>query len=80
VQDEYQIDDSQAGALQTAFVICYMLFAPLFGYLGDRHSRKFIMAFGVLIWVAATLVGSFMAVIKFLRILPLLPRQRSKKS
>lgn len=62
VQDEYKIDDGQAGALQTAFVICYMLFAPLFGYFGDRHSRKMIMALGVLIWVAATLVGSFMPV------------------
>jgi MFS family permease len=40
----------------------YMLFAPLFGYLGDRHSRKLIMAIGVLIWVVATLVGSFMTV------------------
>ena len=62
VQEEYQIDDGEAGALQTAFVICYMLFAPLFGYFGDRHSRKMIMAFGVLIWVIATLVGSFMPV------------------
>jgi predicted MFS family arabinose efflux permease len=39
VQDEYQIEDGQAGALQTAFVISYMLFAPLFGYFGDRYSR-----------------------------------------
>ena len=62
VQDEYNIGDGEAGALQTAFVISYMLFAPLFGYLGDRHSRKLIMAVGVLIWVAATLAGSFMTV------------------
>ena len=39
-----------------------MLFAPLFGYFGDRHSRKLIMTIGVLIWVVATLVGSFMPV------------------
>lgn len=53
---------NMSNCLQTAFVICYMLFAPLFGYLGDRHSRKMIMAVGVLIWVAATLIGSFMTV------------------
>ena len=42
---------------QTAFVICYMLFAPLFGYLGDRFNRKSILMFGLALWSAATLVG-----------------------
>ena len=42
---------------QTAFVICYMLFAPLFGYLGDRLNRKYILMFGLALWSAATLVG-----------------------
>jgi len=37
-----------------------MIFAPVFGYLGDRYSRKWIMAVGVGIWVLAVLVGSFM--------------------
>jgi len=62
IQNEYQISDSQAGALQTAFVISYMVFAPIFGYLGDRYSRKHIMALGIATWVAATLIGSFMPV------------------
>ena len=60
VQDEFHIDASQAGFLQTAFVLAYMLFAPFFGYFGDRHSRRMLMAVGVLIWAVATLVGSFM--------------------
>ena len=42
---------------QTAFVICYMLFAPLFGYLGDRYNRKSILMCGLALWSAATLVG-----------------------
>jgi MFS family permease len=62
IQKEYQISDSQAGALQTAFVISYMVFAPIFGYLGDRYSRKRIMAVGIAMWVAATMIGSFMPV------------------
>jgi len=60
VQDYYSISDTQAGFLQTIFVLSYMIFAPVFGYLGDRYSRKWIMAVGVGIWVLAVLVGSFM--------------------
>lgn len=37
-----------------------MIFAPIFGYLGDRYSRKAIMAFGITLWGATTLLGSFM--------------------
>merc|ERR1712038_681506 len=60
VQDYYSISDTEAGFLQTIFVLSYMIFAPVFGYLGDRYSRKWIMAVGVGIWVLAVLVGSFM--------------------
>ena len=60
VQDYYRINDSQAGFLQTIFIISYMIFAPVFGFLGDRYSRKWIMAVGVGIWVLAVLIGSFM--------------------
>ena len=39
--------DKYLGLLQTAFVLCYMLFAPLFGYLGDRFDRKAILMSGI---------------------------------
>ena len=39
--------DKYMGLLQTAFVVCYMLFAPVFGYLGDRYSRKWILGIGI---------------------------------
>ncbi|KRT86302.1 membrane transporter [Oryctes borbonicus] len=51
-----------AGLLQTSFILSYMVFAPLFGYLGDRYSRKLIMALGVALWSLTTLLGSFMNV------------------
>ena len=35
-----------------------MVFAPLFGYLGDRVSRKYIMAFGITVWSINTYAGS----------------------
>lgn len=37
-----------------------MIFAPIFGYLGDRFSRKAIMAFGITLWGLTTLLGSYM--------------------
>lgn len=61
VKAEFAASDAMAGILQTAFIVSYMLFAPLFGYLGDRYSRKAIMAFGVFLWSIFTLIGSFMS-------------------
>lgn len=39
-----------------------MLAGPIFGYFGDRYSRRWLMAFGVTLWSFTTLVGSFMNV------------------
>jgi MFS family permease len=61
VQVFYKIDYSQAGLLQTSFIISYMLLSPLFGYLGDRYNRKYIMAGGIFFWSAVTLAGSFIS-------------------
>lgn len=53
------VSDTQGGLLQTAFIVSYMLLSPLFGYLGDRYTRKYIITFGVLFWAGFTLAGSF---------------------
>ena len=45
-----QNNDSVAGLLQTVFICSYMLLAPVFGFLGDRYKRKYIMAAGILVW------------------------------
>ncbi|KAL9919528.1 lysolipid transporter protein spinster isoform 3-T4 [Glossina fuscipes fuscipes] len=60
IQRDFQIDNSYGGLLQTVFIISYMVCAPIFGYLGDRYSRRWIMAVGVVLWSATTLLGSFM--------------------
>ncbi|RZF42670.1 hypothetical protein LSTR_LSTR001465 [Laodelphax striatellus] len=60
IRTHFNISDDKVGLLQTAFVISYMLFAPLFGYLGDRCSRRAIMAAGVFLWSLTTLLGSYM--------------------
>ncbi|XP_026735032.1 protein spinster isoform X1 [Trichoplusia ni] len=59
VKEEFKIGDDCAGFLQTVFVVAYMVFAPIFGYLGDRYSRRIIMAFGVALWSMTTFFGSF---------------------
>ncbi|KRY51295.1 Protein spinster -like protein 1 [Trichinella britovi] len=59
VQEFYNIGDWEAGLLQTVFISFYMVFAPTFGYFGDRYSRKKIMICGVIVWSGAVLFSSF---------------------
>ncbi len=58
---EFSLNDFQGGQLVSAFVIGYVIFSPIFGYLGDRLSRPLLMMIGILCWGAATL-GSSVAV------------------
>lgn len=58
VQHFYGLEDQGGGLLQTCFVVGYMLFAPIFGLLGDRYNRKYILAGGILFWSITTYVGS----------------------
>lgn len=59
VKNFYDINNGEAGLLQTSFIISYMVLSPVFGYLGDRYNRKYIMASGILFWSIVTLAGSF---------------------
>ncbi|XP_065054779.1 protein spinster homolog 1-like [Rhopilema esculentum] len=59
IKSYYGLDNTMAGLLQTVFTCSYMLFAPFFGYLGDRCPRKYVIAFGMVIWSMMTLAGSF---------------------
>jgi len=53
------LSDTQIGLLTTAFMIVYMLAAPVFGALGDRSSRTRPIAIGVFLWSLATLLSGF---------------------
>ena len=57
LQSEFGLSHQQGGELQSAFVIGYVIFAPIFGYLGDRVSRPLLMAFGACLWSVATLMS-----------------------
>lgn len=56
------VNDKLGGLLQTSFIVSYMLLSPLFGYLGDRWTRKYMIGIGILCWSAFTLIGSFSVV------------------
>lgn len=43
------------------FVCCLLLSAPVFGYLGDRHSRKAALSIGILLWSGTGLSSSFIS-------------------
>lgn len=56
VQKEFKISDAQTGLLTSAFFICYMVAAPLVGWMGDRFPRKNIVLIGIAIWSGFTLL------------------------
>ena len=41
---------AKTGALATAFLVSYMILAPLLGWLADKHSRWAIIGAGAAIW------------------------------
>lgn len=45
---------TKLGALTTAFMVSYMLLSPLFGRLGDKLSRWWIVGLAVIVWSLAT--------------------------
>jgi MFS family permease len=45
---------AKMGSLQTAFMLTYMLVAPVFGWLADRRSRWFLIGVGVILWSLAS--------------------------
>lgn len=47
-------DDGDLGRLATAFMLGYFLTSPIFGYLGDRLSRKKLMVIGIIGWSLGT--------------------------
>ncbi len=63
----FRADDPNAhfltGLLGTAFLVSYMISAPIFGWLADRMSRWLIIGASVILWSAATaasgIVGTF---------------------
>ncbi|XP_065571062.1 protein spinster-like [Artemia franciscana] len=60
IQCHFGIGDAEGGLIQTLFITAYTIAAPLWGYLGDRYSRRYIMVIGIILWSAAGMASSFM--------------------
>ncbi|VDK84788.1 unnamed protein product [Dibothriocephalus latus] len=59
IRDYYGIDSKLLGLLQTSFIVSYMSLSPVFGYLGDRWKRKYLIVIGLTLWSVVTLASSF---------------------
>ncbi|HEU0031756.1 MAG TPA: MFS transporter [Kofleriaceae bacterium] len=68
IKDDLGLSNTEAGLLATVFLAGYFVTSPLFGVLGDRMARKWLIAAGVLTWSLAT-VGSGLATNLWLLIL-----------
>nr|CDS16029.1 protein spinster [Echinococcus granulosus] len=59
IRSYYRIDSKRLGLLQTSFIMSYMFLSPVFGYLGDRWKRKYLLVIGLFIWSMVSLASSF---------------------
>jgi len=59
IKIDLQLSDTALGFLGSAFMLSYMLFAPLFGWLGDHWSRTRLAAGGLVVWSLATALAGF---------------------
>jgi MFS family permease len=59
LQRDLGINDGQAGRLVTAFMIGYFVTSPVFGWLGDRFPRKWLIAAGIFVWSFGTVFTGF---------------------
>jgi predicted MFS family arabinose efflux permease len=51
------LTDARLGLLGTGFVVVYVVASPLLGLLGERRSRPPLLALGVAVWSAATILS-----------------------
>jgi MFS family permease len=59
VKSDLNLSDTALGFLGSAFMICYMVSAPLLGWLGDRFSRVRLASAGLVVWSMATALAGF---------------------
>lgn len=57
LQTDLHLSDGQLGALASAFMLVYMCYAPVMGYLADRFSRPKLISLSAFIWSIATLAS-----------------------
>lgn len=61
IKNQLSLTDEQVGRLQVTFTLAFVIAAPVFGYLGDRFRRKWILFGGIILWSFASLGSGFTA-------------------
>lgn len=59
IKADFGISDTELGLLGSAFMLSYMVIAPVFGWLGDHWNRVRLASTGVVIWSFATILAGF---------------------
>lgn len=59
VKRDLNISNTRYGFLSSSFMIVYTLVTPMVGFLGDRYSRRILLASGVGLWSVATVGTAF---------------------
>jgi MFS family permease len=59
VRVDFDLGDAEAGLLGMMFIIVYSVASPFTGWLGDRGTRKYLVAGGVALWSVATVACAY---------------------
>jgi MFS transporter, Spinster family, sphingosine-1-phosphate transporter len=59
VRIDFGLSDADAGLLGLMFIVVYTLASPFSGWLGDRGTRKYLVAAGVALWSLATVACGY---------------------
>src|SRR3954454_22860985 len=54
IESAFGRSKAEIGLLASMFLVSYTVVAPLFGWLGDRFSRWWLVAIGVAVWSLAS--------------------------
>jgi MFS family permease len=59
IKIDLRLSDTALGFLGSAFMFSYMLFAPLFGWLGDHWNRTSLTSGGLIVHSPSTALAGF---------------------
>ena len=70
IKEEFQLSGGQVGRIATGFMLGYFLTSPIFGWLGDRAPRRWLVASGIFGWSLGTIFTGWAAGFGVLLFLP----------
>jgi MFS family permease len=59
ISNDLNLSGTRYGILVSSFMVVYTIVTPFIGWMGDRYSRRKLLAFGVGLWSLATIGTTF---------------------